>query len=238
LITANFAYAFGWCYVPARFLSGGGIDVSWNVETLGGPVVGSQPKQEKSNKTVWSSRPAKLFSVLDYYVTGIMRRLSIVLLSWVAIISCSSPSGKKEEVVEDVPVSAVNAMPKMVVTLLDGTNVAMRQLKTNTIIVVFRPECDHCQHEAEEVKKNLAAFEGVKLYFVTSDPMEEIQKFADDYGLSGYPNVFFGWTSVDSVLDNFGAIATPSIYIYSEDQQLVKSFNGQVEIATVLAFIP
>jgi peroxiredoxin len=139
---------------------------------------------------------------------------------------------------QDVPLLPVNAMPQMVVTLLDGTNVVMRLMKQKTMIVVFRPECDHCQREAEEIKANLDAFNGVNVYFVTSEPMEDIKKFAYDYGLHGYQNIFFGWTSVQSVLDNFGAIATPSIYIYSSDQQLVKSFNGQVDIATVLPFIP
>ena len=67
--------------------------------------------------------------------------------------------------------------------------------------------------------------------------MEQIERFAEEYKLMGRPNVYFGWTPTESVLDNYGPISAPSLYIYSSEHTLIKAFNGEVAIATVLKYI-
>lgn len=64
--------------------------------------------------------------------------------------------------------------------------------------------------------------------------MEIIQKFAADYKLTGKETVHFGNTTVDNVLNNFGAIHAPSIYVYNEQGNLVASFSGQTAIDTIV----
>jgi hypothetical protein len=71
------------------------------------------------------------------------------------------------------------------------------------------------------------------VYFLSSNPKPEVEKFAADYKLTGKENVKFGMVTGESVINNFGPIPTPSIYIYNEEQRLMKSFNGQTDIEVV-----
>lgn len=146
---------------------------------------------------------------------------------------------KKEEKVETAPVvqQASNDLPAMPITFLDGTTIQAKSITGSFILVLFQPDCDHCQREAQEFQKNLAAFNNYTLFFVSSVGLPETEAFAKQYGLSGQPNIKFGTTAVENVLNNFGAISAPSIYIYNGSGKLVKKFNGETDIQQILEAI-
>jgi peroxiredoxin len=159
--------------------------------------------------------------------------LSVAVFFLILAFSCS----QEKNATQAAGATAINEQPTMVITLTDGSGVNLRELKGKKVLIFFQPDCDHCQREAQGIQKNLAGFAKTTLYFITSAPMDEIQKFADDYKLSNTPNVHFAFTPARNVLDNYGPISAPSIYIYSEEQRLVKSFNGEVEVEKILKFI-
>lgn len=130
-----------------------------------------------------------------------------------------------------------NDFPSMPITLLDGKRMNAKEIKGKTVLVLFQPDCDHCQHEAEDIEEHLASFRDYNLYFVSTATGAEISKFSNDYKLSGIPNIIFGTTTLQSILDNFGAIQAPSIYIYSQEGKLVNSFNGQTDIGVILRYL-
>ena len=140
----------------------------------------------------------------------------------------------KSEVV--IPPMPVNDLPAMSVTLLEGTRFNTRDLKGKNILILFQPDCDHCQHEAVQIRENLALFKNYKLYFLSSASPQEIQKFADDYKLKGNAEVLFGMTSFDDVINNFGPIQAPSVYIYV-DQKRIQEFNGQVDVSVIAKYL-
>ena len=155
-------------------------------------------------------------------------------LSAVILASCS----KKQEETQAPPetaVSAVNEQPSIPLTLLDNTQVNVKDLSGKNALIFFQPDCDHCQREAQEFERNLEAFNGTTLYFITSGPMDEIKAFADTYKLSGRQNVHFAFTAPLNVLNNYGPISAPSVYVYSEDHKLVKGFNGETPIERIIA---
>lgn len=162
-------------------------------------------------------------------------RFNLWILLWV-LAGCTSPPAEQKDVNDPTKV-VNNELPFMHVKLLDQSEINMRQLSGKIVLIFFQPDCDHCQREASEVAKNLAAFKGASLYFITSDVAEKAARFATDYNLSGLQNVHFGLTSTESVLKNFGPIATPSIYIYSVDGKLTKAFNGEVDISVVMKYL-
>ena len=125
----------------------------------------------------------------------------------------------------------------MSIRLLDQTEVNLKNLTGKVVLIFFQPDCDHCQREALQVAQNITAFKNATLYFISSDAAEKIERFSKEYNLYGKGNIFFGNTSTESVLRNFGPIATPSIYIYSDDQRLIKAFNGEVAISEVFRYL-
>lgn len=165
-----------------------------------------------------------------------MNKFVFYLLSIALVVlqSCSKKAAE-EQPIADTSVESANEQPSFVLTLLDNTQVNVKDLTGKNGLIFFQPDCDHCQREAQEFERNLEAFGGTTLYFITSGPMEEIKAFADTYKLNGRPNVHFAFTPAINVLNNYGPISAPSVYIYSADHKLVKGFNGETPIERIVA---
>lgn len=132
---------------------------------------------------------------------------------------------------------ATNDLPYLKFTKLDGAVVSAHDLPGKTILVMFNSDCDHCQREAGEISEKISLFKDYTLYFLASDPIENILKFAQEYGLASHKNVIFGRAEVPDVIQTFGPIATPSVYIYSQEKRLVKYFNGETKVADIVSFL-
>jgi peroxiredoxin len=201
-------------------------------------MVGRRSEPEESDKTLWEHRPCVL---RDLLVIVFLCRMKLyhTIIGLMLIVAIGVGCQKKEEKVETTPapVQADNDLPTMPITFLDGTTVQTKSLTGSFILILFQPDCDHCQREAQEFQKNLAAFDNYTLYFVSSVGIPETEAFAKQYELSGYSNVKFGVTAVENVLNNFGAISAPSMYIYNGSGKLVKKFNGETDIQQILEAI-
>lgn len=127
-----------------------------------------------------------------------------------------------------------NDLPVMPVELVDGTQVSMQDVNQKMVLVLFQPDCEDCQREAIEIRRNLSAFAGYQLYFVSSHPLQVIREFGVQYDLSTQPDVFFGRTTVESVLNNFGAIAAPSVYVFNAEGTMTAKFNGEVAVDVIV----
>jgi peroxiredoxin len=167
------------------------------------------------------------------------RTLIVTLCVFAA--ACGSKEKKPEPTPAENPTPSVatvkNERPVMTLTLTDGSQIDAQALNEQMVLVLFQPDCDHCQNEATQIRKRLNAFKDYQLYFISSQPMEAIQKFAKDYKLYDLPNVHFGFTTVENVLNNYGAISAPSIYIYTKEGRLVESFDGLVDVEVVIKYL-
>lgn len=164
--------------------------------------------------------------------------LLLALLS-TFLLHCSGPSSEKREQKEKKEATTEqkqNDLPKMMITTLDKTQVNARILEGNIILILFQPDCDHCQREAKEIREHLDSFKEYSIFFISADQMPSIEKFGKDYDLLGHQNIYFGMTTIENVLNNFGSIPAPSIYIYS-NQKLIQKFNGEVAIEKLLQVI-
>lgn len=158
----------------------------------------------------------------------------VLLMALMASCATKEKPAIAETKAEEVVSLPKNDRPVMQINLTDGRQLEAKTISENMVLILFQPDCDHCQHEAIDIQKRLAEFSNYQLYFVSSHPLALITKFAKDYKLNDKPNVHFGSASVESVLSNFGAISAPSIYIYSNDGKLKKSFNGQTDVELLI----
>ena len=131
----------------------------------------------------------------------------------------------------------VNQLPNLKLLGVDGSVNYSRELNGKNVLVLYNADCDHCQREAKEIRTQIKAFENYTVWFVSSDSFENIGQFAKDYDLVGHANVHFVRTEVMEVINNFGAIATPSVYIYSDERQLVKAINGETRIEEIIKYL-
>lgn len=199
-------------------------------------MVGGPTKSQESVERLWrhcGHQFCDLFRNAFYCQIKRMKHVLIVFAALVVIMGCS---GKQESETRQKPLAS-NEFPQMQIELLNGNSLSAKSIEGKTVLILFQPDCDHCQHEAEQIENNLSVFRDYTLYFVSSSPVHELEKFANDYKLRGIPNVLFGQTTTESILNSFGPIQTPSIYIYSGEGKLVKHFNGQTEVGEIIKYL-
>ena len=157
-----------------------------------------------------------------------------LLLVWAGVSACSTE--KKEETnkpaTSEVGTQS-NEYPDLSLKLTSGQEVSTKELKGNNVFVLFQPDCDHCQEEAVFIEQRLADFKDYTLYFISSASIDQIRSFAETFRLHNKDNVKFAWTATEGVLNHYGAIRTPSVYIYSNGK-LKGSFNGQTNVENII----
>jgi cytochrome oxidase Cu insertion factor (SCO1/SenC/PrrC family) len=158
-----------------------------------------------------------------------LRIFSVILILHLVLSGCS---GKKDETTT-AAAPVVNEYPDLILTLTSGKKISTKTLKGDNIIILFQPDCDHCQHEAVEIEQRLEEFKDYTLYFISSSPLEQIVAFAKNFKLNDKDNVKFALTTNEGVLTYYGPVPTPSIYLYSEGK-LRTSFNGQTDVENII----
>jgi len=157
-----------------------------------------------------------------------------LLVAGFVLISVACSSREKQPDQQKLTAEAqVNDLPDMVLTMDNGSNLSVKTLKGNTILILFQPDCDHCQREAQNIKDFLKEFEKYTLYFISAADMKEIRAFASTYGLANEPNIRFGATDVATVIKSFGSIPAPSVFIYNGGKQKA-AFKGETEIGQII----
>ncbi len=49
--------------------------------------------------------------------------------------------------------------------------------KSAVMLMLFNPQCDHCQHETEEIIKNIDRFKNIQIVMTTSMPFDAMKEF-------------------------------------------------------------
>lgn len=166
-----------------------------------------------------------------------LKKLSLLLLVTIASISCSTKPKPIEVEEKTTPAVELNQLPYLSGRALSGGEISFRDLPGNAILIVFFADCDHCQREATAIRERIDAFKKYQLYFISSSEQQEILKFAKDYKLDDQSNVQFVKADAGKIVQTFGAIPTPSVYIYSSEKKLVKQFNGETNIEEIIKFL-
>src|SRR5439155_16484705 len=63
-------------------------------------------------------------------------------------------------------------------------------LKKNkaVLLILFSPLCEHCQHETEELIKNIDEFKKIEIVMATTMPFDQMRDFYAKYQLANFKN--------------------------------------------------
>ena len=106
-------------------------------------------------------------------------------------------------------------------------------LSGKSILIFFVPDCDHCQRQAEDIHQHLDVFKNYSIYFIASNPLSEIMRFGETYGLQGYQNIFFARAEAEEVINLLGPMSVPTLYIYSQEKLLVSKLEGETSVVEI-----
>lgn len=130
--------------------------------------------------------------------------------------------------------SIPNHYPALKLIEPTGYTQSARNLTGKNILFLYFPDCDHCQREGAAIAQHASAFNNYQVWFISTAPHEENQKFAQTYRLATHKNFHFVRTEMQDVLTNYGSIPTPSVYIYNTEKKLTHSFKGETRIEEII----
>jgi len=129
-------------------------------------------------------------------------------------------------------------IPKFTLNLTTGKSFSNTQIPKSkyTCIIIFSPDCSHCQDEATELTKNADKFKSVFFIWNSYKEMADIKAFATKYGLDKQSNVIVGRDPEFSIPVFFRPRMTPFVALYANGQ-LLKVYEQGVKVPELLKVI-
>jgi len=107
--------------------------------------------------------------------------------------------------------------------------------KKATIIMMFSPDCEHCQAETKELKAHMDLFKKVQIIMASPLDYNYIKKFYEEYQLADYPNITMGRDPSYLLGTFFKVRSFPSVFVYDKKGNFVTSFVGSTPIEEIAA---
>ena len=107
--------------------------------------------------------------------------------------------------------------------------------KKQTVLILFSPDCEHCQHETKELEANMSKFKNTQILMVTYLSYAQMEKFYNDYHVADYPNIIMGRDAKYFFPIYYKLKNMPSIFVYDKKGKFKKAFEGSVSVLKVAA---
>ena len=126
--------------------------------------------------------------------------------------------------------------PPVKLLLPDSSSFTKNDLpkKDPVLLMVFSPVCEHCQHETEELVKNMDKFRKITIVMATVMPFDSMMNFRAKYGLSQYKNVIMGQDTQFFLLPYYDIHTLPFLAFYDKKRKLISVFAGTMPMDKVL----
>ncbi|MFT4202380.1 MAG: hypothetical protein QM610_00565 [Chitinophagaceae bacterium] len=111
---------------------------------------------------------------------------------------------------------------------------AIKDTMGQVVIMLFSPDCEHCQYMAQAMVRHKEAIKDVQFVMVTPfGDSASVATFAHGYHLDSLSNVQLLLDGKVQFPSLFGSSLVPSFYVYNHNR-LVKSIKGETRIENLL----
>lgn len=131
-----------------------------------------------------------------------------------------------------------NAIPVFTIQSINGkeiTNLNIPKYRF-TCIIIFSPDCPHCEEKAEEINKNAAKFKEVLFIWASFREMEAIKKFGEKHHLKNKANVMVARDPNFMLPSFYHPRMTPFMAIYDKNK-LLKVYEKGAEINELISIV-
>lgn len=131
-----------------------------------------------------------------------------------------------------------STLPPFTITKVpDSTRFAMANLQKNkaVMIVVFSPDCEHCQHEIKKIKANIKLFKNVQIVMISNLGYQYIKVFYKEFEIAKYPSITMGMDYRYLLGSFFNMEGLPSVFLYDKNGKFVKAFDRNAPVQTIAA---
>ena len=148
---------------------------------------------------------------------------SVLLIQWAV-----AQNGQKPE----PPYKRFPTVPPIQLLQQDSTTLTKDKLKKQPLILMFfSPTCDHCQHQMEDMIKNMDKLSHYQIVLASYSPMEEMTEFYKNYKLSNYPNIKMGRDNRYLLPPFYDIRSLPYLALYNKKGDLVTTFEGNAKVS-------
>lgn len=106
--------------------------------------------------------------------------------------------------------------------------------KKQVMLMVFNPQCDHCQHETEELVKNIDKFSNIQIVMSTTMPFDSMYNFRERYKLAEHNNIIVGQDFQYFLPSYFMLRNLPFLAFYNKKKELISVHEGSLPIPAIL----
>lgn len=107
--------------------------------------------------------------------------------------------------------------------------------KKATIVMVFSPDCEHCQEETKELTAKMKLFKKAQIIMVSPLDFSYMKKFYTEYKIANYPTITMGRDPGYFFGTFYKVRSFPSIFVYDKKGNFVKSFTGLTPVVEIAA---
>jgi thiol-disulfide isomerase/thioredoxin len=130
----------------------------------------------------------------------------------------------------DIPPFSIFKVP-------DSTKFTKDNLKKKEplVLIMFSPDCEHCQKETDSLLANITLFKKVQIVMASPLDYIHIKEFYEKYKIAEYPNITIGKDPIWFLGQYYKVRNFPTIVVYDKDGKFVKIFEGSVSVRKIAA---
>ncbi len=130
----------------------------------------------------------------------------------------------------NLPPFSINKVP-------DSSRFEKTNLQKNkaVMLMVFSPDCDHCQHKVKEIQDNIKLFKNIQIVLISNLGYNYINRFYKEFNLAKYPSIIMGMDYKYVIGNYFTISSVPAIFLYNKNGQFVKAFDRDVPVQKIPA---
>jgi thioredoxin-related protein len=107
--------------------------------------------------------------------------------------------------------------------------------KKAVMLMVFNPQCEHCQHEIDQIVKHMNEFKNYQIVMATIMPFDSMIHFRERYQLAQYNNIIMGQDFQYYLPPFYQMRNLPYLAFYDKKKKLISVFEGSMPIEKALA---
>lgn len=106
--------------------------------------------------------------------------------------------------------------------------------KEQVLIILFNPDCEHCQKETEKMLDSISLFKNIQIVMATMMPFDKMIEFYKKYKLANYKNIVVG-QDTQYFLPVFYMVSNlPYLALYNKQGDLITTYEGAVPIHRII----
>jgi thioredoxin-related protein len=98
------------------------------------------------------------------------------------------------------------------------------------LLMLFSPNCEHCQHETEEILKRINDLSKVQVVMATTMPFNTMRDFYSKYELVKFKNIKVGHDYQYRLPSFYMVHNLPYLAMYDKEGKLMTTFEGTMKI--------